>query len=275
MAETHQHSQEEAIEEVWRAYLMGGLTQWTYRQRRLFSLLPANPNHARCKNCYAPFEGLGAPVVRVVWNKRPANFNPRFCNICEEFSKEHPGGAEVPMGMLFADIRGSTALAESMSPSEFRNIIDRFYRETTKVLVDCDALIDKLAGDEVAAFFFPGLAGEDYVKRTVDAAQELLRVTGHADPAGPWAPVGVGVHTGVAFFGAVGTSEGMMDMTALGDPVNTAARLASQAATGEIIVSEDAVAAAGIDAGGLEQRSLSLKGKESEVPVRVIRVGPA
>jgi adenylate cyclase len=85
--------------------------------------------------------------------------------------------------------------------------------------------------------------------------------------------VGIGVHTGTAFFGTVGSSEGVIDITALGDAVNTAARLASTAGTGEIIVSDAAYQAAGIHRDGLERRQLELKGKSESTPVHVIRVG--
>jgi adenylate cyclase len=83
-------------------------------------------------------------------------------------------------------------------------------------------------------------------------------------------PVGISVHAGVAFFGAVGAAEGLTDMSALGDEVNLAARLASKAAAGEIIVSEQALREAGLDGSDLESRSLELKGISELVPVRVM-----
>jgi adenylate cyclase len=61
----------------------------------------------------------------------------------------------------------------------------------------------------VAAIFGSGHAGPQFVRRAVDAAQELLRATGHADPKGPWVPVGAGVHSGVAYVGTGGSVEGM------------------------------------------------------------------
>jgi adenylate cyclase len=86
-------------------------------------------------------------------------------------------------------------------------------------------------------------------------------------------PVGIGVHAGLAFFGAMGVPNGLTDITAIGDEVNTAARLASQAAAGEIIVSEQALQAAGIAGEALETRSLELKGISAPVQVRVMRSG--
>jgi adenylate cyclase len=177
------------------------------------------------------------------------------------------------MSMLFADIRGSTTLAEGMSAIEFKQLIDRFYTETTNVLTHSLAMIDKLAGDEVSGFYLPGYVGKAFAEKSVTAAQELLRVTGHADPEGPWAPVGVGINTGEAYFGVVGTGDDLLEITALGDAVNVAARLASQAAAGEIVLSENTVRKAGLETSDLEKRTLELKGKSQPIDVWVMTVG--
>lgn len=242
---------------------------WLGRSRRLFELLPSDP---RCAACMAPFEGKGGTLVRTLLNKRRSQYNPLFCNHCEELARKTHAGAEAAMSMLFADIRGSTPLAESMSAAEFKQLIDRFYTETTHVLTHSLAQIDKLAGDQVSGYYLPSFVGRDYAKVSVEAAQKLLRVTGHADPEGPWVPVGVGVNTGVAYFGTVGVGEDMIEMTALGDEVNVAARLASNAAAGEIVLSERTVAEAGLDTAGLEERTLALKGKSESLEVWVMRV---
>jgi hypothetical protein len=61
--------------------------------------------------------------------------------------------------ILFADVRGSTALAEQLGPVAFAALLNRFYRTATDVLIRHGATIDKLIGDEVMAFFVPGFAG--------------------------------------------------------------------------------------------------------------------
>jgi adenylate cyclase len=233
------------------------------RLRRFFRLLPHDP---RCKFCNAPFQGVGGMLVRAVFGKRRSSLNPRYCNLCDVASREFPGGAEVEMSMLFADVRGSTALSEKMSPTEFSRLINRFYTGSTKIITDEDGLVEKLAGDAVADFWGAGFAGRDYVRRTVRVAQTLA-----AQMAQQGIPVGIGVHAGVAYFGALGTAEGLTEFSAIGDEVNTAARLAAQAAAGEIIVSEQALRKAGIDGSGLEARSLALKGVSAPVAVRVVR----
>jgi len=256
-------------EDLWRAVLTTGSLSRENRMRAFLGRLPKNP---RCKFCHAPFDGFGGSFVRALLHKRRSRYNPQYCNACEDFAREHPGGAEVPMAMLFADVRGSTTLAEKISPSEFSRLIDRFYRSATQVLIHSDALIEKLVGDSVTALYFPGFAGPAYVARAVRAAHDLLHVTGHTNPAGPWIPVGVGVHSGIAFAGSVGSEDGVTEFTALGDAMNVAARLASHAGTGEIIVSEEACMAAHLDTKDLEQRQLTLKGRTGLTQVRVLQV---
>ena len=209
--------------------------------------------------------GIGAVIVKVLFGKRRSDLNPRYCNLCEVASREFPGGAEVPMSMLFIDVRGSTALSERMSPTEFSQLINRFYKSATKVIIDEDGLVEKLAGDSVAAFWGAGFAGPDYVERTVKVAQKLIRVMEHQK-----IPVGIGVHAGTAYFGAMGAADGLTEISAIGDEVNLAARLASKAAAGEIIVSEQALEETGIALNDLESRRLELKGISEPVHVRVM-----
>jgi adenylate cyclase len=220
--------------------------------------------------CKVPFQSIGGALMRLLGTK-PSNINPRLCDECEDFIKAHIGGAEIRMSFLFADIRGSTSLAEQMNPTQFRALIDRFYATATDVLIRCNALIDKLAGDQVSGYFIKGMTGPGFSRAAIQAAQELLRAAGYGSPNGPWIPVGVGVHTGEAFMGSVGSASGVADFTALGDSVNIAARLASTAGPGEILVSQDAYAEADLGLHGLERRSLELKGRTQPVSVIVLR----
>lgn len=249
--------------EVWKDWFASDAFAVDKDLRRLFRVLPHNP---RCKFCLVPFEGAGAPIVRALFGKTRSQLNPQFCNMCEEAARQFPGGNEVPMGILFADVRGSTALSESMSPLEFSRMIGRFFTIASKFITESDGLVETLSGDAVSAFWGSGFAGPDYVRRTVDTAQVLA-----ARMAKEQIPVGIGVHAGVAFFGSVGTPGGLTNITALGDEVNTAARLASHAAAGEIIISERALHEAGIDGSALESRTLSLKGIHEPVAVRVMQ----
>jgi len=233
----------------------------------LFGLLPTNP---RCKLCGAPFKSWGGALMRLI-GREQSKYNPRFCQPCERF--DHPGGAEIELTMLFADVRGSTTLAESMSALEFSQLMNRFYNVASKVLIRTDALVDRLLGDQVIGLYIPGFAGQEHPRQAIRAAQELLDLTGHRDRNGPWLPVGVGVHTGEAYVGVIGSDKNYpTDFTALGDNVNITARLSSLAGTGEILISKTTFDKAGLDLGELEKRELELKGKTERTEVRVLHV---
>ena len=131
---------------------------WSLRgARRLFRHLPSPP---RCKTCYVPFDGIGGRLARLA-GFRPSRKNPSLCSHCCE-SITGNGGAEVDIAVLFADVRGSTALGERTTPTEFATLLNRFYRVATDTLVGHDAVIDKLIGDEVMAFFVRGVSGPEY-----------------------------------------------------------------------------------------------------------------
>jgi adenylate cyclase len=254
-------------EAFWRDFLTRGDPN-ERRFRRLFSMLPHGP---RCKLCAAPFAGAAAPVMRMI-GKRPALKNQTLCNACFVHMEKHRGGAEVDGSYLFADIRGSTALAERLLPIEFRALIDRFYATASQAVFDHDGGVDKFVGDEIVAFFLPVTSGPKHAAHAVAAALAVLRATGHADDRGPWVPVGVGVSSGRAWVGVVG-DEKRIDITALGDTVNIAARLGGAAKAGEVLLTVEAAKAAQLDP-DLERRSLDLKGKSAPTEIVSLTVGP-
>lgn len=146
------------VGKVWWFWFTTSAFDVDKRLRRIFRVLPHDP---RCKFCNAPFQGVGGTVVRVVFGKQRSIMNPRFCNMCDEGMHRFPRGADVEMSMLFADVRGSTALSEKTSPTEFRKLINRFYTGATKAISEEDGLVEKLAGDSVAAFWGAGFAVPD------------------------------------------------------------------------------------------------------------------
>lgn len=252
-------------EEYWRKYLSQPDSMLRFG-RHVLSRLPSDP---RCRLCTAPFAGAGAPFMRMI-GKRPSTANPHVCTSCQQELIKHHGGAEVSGAMLFADIRGSTSLAERMSTAEFHALLERFYRVASQVVFAHDGTIDKFVGDELVAHFFPSFSGPRYVARAIEAAQALLGATGHGRPDGPWVPVGAGVNSGQAWFGAFGEGS-HVELTAVGDAVNVAARLAGAAGPGEVLVGADAAVEAGLDP-QLERRTLALKGKTEAVEVVVVRL---
>ena len=243
------------------------------RFRRLMGRIPHGPN---CKLCAAPFEGPGGAVLRHLGFARFPG-NPAICGSCiKDLNKVGVFGAEIPVSLLFADIRGSTAIAERMSPTEYRAFLDRFYRLTSSAILDNDGMVDKFVGDEVIGLFFAGISGKEHTAAAIRAAHRLLDAVGreHASPSGP-IPVGAAVHTGSAFVGSTGAEGAVSDFTALGDVVNTTARLTSEAAAGELLVSVDAIRAANIDATAHEHRTLAVRGRTDTVEVVAMRLSTA
>jgi adenylate cyclase len=233
--------------------------------RRISRAIPSDP---RCKLCDTPF-GSPGNVLRFL-GFGPSRINRRICGGCIHALEKRPGGAEVEATFLFADVRGSTALAETAGAEEFRRLMARFYAEAAAAVDVRNGIVDKFAGDELVALFIPGFAGDDHAADAVAAARELLARTGH-DEASPWLPLGAGVHIGTAYIGTVGEDEAL-DFTALGDPVNAAARLSGFAGMGEILVSSAAADAAGLDTDGLETRTLELRGRSEGLVAVVLDV---
>ena len=261
--------QADAVEATWREFLTIGAINRERQQRRFLSKLPGTP---RCRLCHAPFKGAGSPIAKIFFSRHPSNMHPLLCNTCETFARRYMGGAEIELTVLFADVRGSTALAEHQNPTEFANQMNRFYKASTDVLIRSNAFIDKLVGDAVIGLYVPGFAGAEFAHAAVSAAKALLEATGHDDAQGPWIPVGVGVHTGLAFVGSVGATGNKIEITALGDAMNVCARLASEAKQGEALISEVTLDTARVDSKNMDRRELQIKGRGEPVPVRVLRI---
>jgi adenylate cyclase len=234
------------------------------RLRRMWRTIPSAP---RCKMCTSPFGAPGGPLLRLIGKGRWPG-NPKYCAGCFKSLYRKRDGAEIECSLLFADIRGSTRLAESMRAGEYRTLLDRFYATAADILVEHDAIVDKFVGDEVIGIFVPALTGGDHAPQAIDAGLDLLRATGHETDA-PWAPIGIGINTGEAFVGVVGTAD-HIEFTALGDNVNVTARLASAAGAGEILVSDATARAASLAPNGLERRRLDLRGRSESTDVVVL-----
>ena len=194
------------------------------------------------------FRGPGGAVLRHVGFARFPG-NPAICGNCiKSLNKIGVYGAEIPVSLVFADIRGSTSISESMSPTEYRAFLDRFYRIASAAILGNDGIVDKFVGDEAIGLFFRGISGTQHAAAAIHAAQTLLDAVGRGDASDHGAiPVGAAVHTGEAYVGSTGAEGAVNDFTALGDVVNTTARLASEAVAGELLVSEEAAAAAGVE----------------------------
>ena len=238
----------------WRDTLMGKHPD-LLRLRRWFRHLPSDP---RCKMCLSPQGGIGGPIVNLFgYGRYPAN--PQLCNSCFRQAQRHPGGATILITAMFADIRGSTGLAETMTPSAYSAAVSEYVRIASQAIREPGGLVDKLLGDGVMALFLPAFAGGDDASKAINAARQILRSVK--------LPVGIGVHTGDAWVGFVGGVDGVMDFTALGDAVNVASRLGSEAGAGELLISAAAASGAGLPTDGLVARRLVLRGREEPLDV--------
>jgi adenylate cyclase len=258
-------------EEEWRQVLTGESPN-VLKLRRAFRAVPSPP---RCKLCYAPFHGIGGFVLRPWFG--PWEKNAQLCKNCmSQLAKHGVGGAEIELSFLFADIRGSTGLGERLRPAEFSELLGAFYRIAARAINDADGVVDKFVGDEAIGLFIPSYAGRDHAAKAIAGGRAILEAVAQPDatPAGP-IPVGAGVHTGVAYVGTFGSNEVIADFTALGDPMNTTARLASLARAGELLVSVAAADHAGLDRSGLEVRTVEVRGREATLDVYAIEVGLA
>jgi adenylate cyclase len=220
---------------LWRAVFSGEDARLRWG-RQMFRVMSPTARE-RCRLCYAGFDGFSAPLMRAM-GRSPWLRNPHYCQKCESVLAEQRGGAEIEIAILYADVRGSTELAARVGPTAFADLMQRFFQVAVKIFTRTDAIVDKMVGDEMIGLFVPGLTGADYRQRAVAAGFELLRATGHTDPAGPWLPIGVGVHAGRTFMGSIGVEGGNYQFAALGDAMNYGARLVGAAKAGEMVMSE-------------------------------------
>ena len=241
----------------WEKLLIDGYEPLRKAQR-LFRRLPHDP---RCKLCQNPFGGVGGKLVGLI-GRRPSRKNPNLCQYC--FDHLPTGGLELDIGVVFADVRGSTGLGERSTATEFADRLNRFYATAARVLIEHDALVDKLIGDEVMALFLPGLTGPDYRRRTALAA---IALAGAVDDV----PVGVAANSGVAFVGNVGAGT-VVDFTALGDAVNVGARLQSHASPGEVVLSADLYRLVEAEHPGARRERVTVRGRDEPVDVNVLTV---
>ena len=250
-------------ESFWRDYL-SNYSRAQAAARPYFSRLPTGP---RCQLCGSPFQGFGGRVMRAI-GKAQSMANPRLCNQCEKVMLEHHGGAEIPATMLFADIRGSTSIAEGMTPRDFHDLLDRYATVASATVFAHPAS----STSSLATRSSPSSrqsSGPITPRAPSMRRSSFLWRPGTATPAGRGLR-SAGVHTGRVWFGAVGEGD-HVELTALGDPVNVTARLAARAGAGDVLVSSEAAAAAGLGA-DLPRRSLDLKGRQDPVEVVTLRL---
>ncbi|MHC2332956.1 adenylate/guanylate cyclase domain-containing protein [Bradyrhizobium sp. USDA 4454] len=233
-------------------------TGFVGRHRRMLRLLPSDP---RCRFCMVPFGGAGK-----VFGIRPSAANPNYCRSCFEAMPTTTHEQEV--GILFADLRGFTSWSETHSSSDAAELVSRFYTSANRVLTSDDAFVDFI-GDQVMAIYLVDMPSLG--KRTADimlAATRRLVDAVRQDAQS--LPVGAGMHLGKAQVGSLATGESK-NFTAIGDVVNTAARLQSAARANEILISETVYGALSGEKPQADRTTLVLKGKADLLTAFVLR----
>ncbi|MBB3590896.1 adenylate cyclase [Rhizobium sp. BK529] len=204
-----------------------------------------------------------------------SKMNPDICTICERSfqyvkKQRHITSATI----LFADIRNYTGLSERVGAVELSHIVSLFQDRSAGAIWANDGIVNKQMGDGLMAIFNFPIIRRDHAAAAIMAAREIQRSCAEAlaevdvgEPLG----VGVGIHTGDVQIGEFSSFHS--DFTAIGGVVNQAARLESQAAPGEILISAETALQAPrlVDDG--EVRMLSLKGIGQPVEARVLRIG--
>jgi adenylate cyclase len=159
------------------------------------------------------------------------------------------GGVNQKITVLFADIRGFTSFSETENPERVVGLLNRYFTAMTEIIFEHGGTLDKYIGDGLMAIFGAPTAtpvdAVNAVKAAVAMQKRMITLNDELRAAG-YSPVkvGIGLHTGVATIGYVG-SEQRSEYTAIGDTVNLAARLEQNAVGGQILVSEATVSAAG------------------------------
>lgn len=167
-------------------------------------------------------------------------------NIVSEILKEGTdnlslGGKLCDIAVLFVDVRGFTTMSERLEPRKIVFILNKYLTMTSNVIEDNNGTLDKFVGDATMAFWGAPLEQEDPVYHACKAAVEIVEGAARVseelkNEIGEEFRVGVGVHFGPAVVGNMG-SERHMDYTAIGDTVNTAARLEANAPGGTVYIS--------------------------------------
>ena len=181
------------------------------------------------------------------------------------------GGKLTQLAVLFVDIRGFTSMSEALEPGQVVEVLNSYLTLVSSSIKNHGGTLDKFIGDAAMAFWGAPLAQEDYVMKAVLAALDMAK---EADRLGDQLEArfgrrltfGTGIHTGPAVVGNVGASD-RMDYTAIGDTVNTASRLESNAPGGKIYIS---AAVANALEGRINAKaigSIRLKGKAGEFQV--------
>ncbi len=181
------------------------------------------------------------------------------------------GGSRRDLTALFVDIRGFTPLSERAKPEEVVEILNSYLNLCAKSIFEVGGTLDKFIGDATMALFNAPLDLPDHAFKAVQAAwtmqQGSQRLRADLEQRfGRTVQFGIGLNSGEAVVGNIG-AEFRMDYTAIGDVINTAARLESNAKPGQILLSEATYERVREKVEATYLGKIALKGKEQGVPI--------
>lgn len=201
-----------------------------------------------CKGCWQhmhmpiPIRGVLSLPIRMLGVKI-SRMNPNLCNICETmFTKvKRRKQIIVPATVLFADLRGYTAMSQSAESGDVTDMLHGFTDECAEAIWERDGIVNKFIGDAMLAIFNFPIVRDDHVQQAALAAQDIQKRWARRQTAavggGASVGLGIGIHTGLASIGEIGTA--YKDFTIIGPTVNMASRIQGEAKSGEILASAD------------------------------------
>ena len=174
-----------------------------------------------------------------------------------------------PLTVLFADIAGSTSIAEHMDPEDWTRLVGEAFRRMNRAIERYDGTVARLMGDGVLAFFGAPVAHEDDPERAVRCGLDMVRAIDELGKAEPASGAGelrvrVGINTGPVVVGVVGTDTAH-EYTAMGDAVNIAARMQGSARAGSVLITSATHRFVSPIVEALDVGLLELKGKSEAV----------
>ena len=186
------------------------------------------------------------------------------------------GGDKRPVAVLFSDIRGFTALSETMNPDDMAHLLTEYFTEMVECVFTHGGTLDKFIGDAVMAQWGAPLGEPDDADRAMQSAIEMIRELDKLnlkwkDEGRPGLQIGIGLNYGEAFAGNIG-SERRLEYTVIGDTVNTASRLCSAAGPREILISDEFRRVLRNPPKLTQQAPMELKGKSQPVPVYLVEL---
>ncbi|WP_308201205.1 adenylate/guanylate cyclase domain-containing protein [Paractinoplanes maris] len=180
------------------------------------------------------------------------------------------GGAVLEVTSLFADLRGFTTFSERSSPTEIVDMLNRYFDVATRAVLDENGTVVQFVGDALMALFNAPARQPDHALRAARAALKIQHEVDRIAAARPdWPRFRVGVNTGEALVGNIG-GEALRNFNAMGDAVNVAARLQTQAAPGQVVIGASTRDRIGDGALVTPLGDLMVKGRVQPVPAFVL-----